>query len=335
MTAPLRLGVVGCGDIAGYLALVSRLVRRVKLAACCDSQPERAAAFARRFRIPTIFTEYGLMLAEAALDAVYLAVPHDLHAPMIRQAVNAGLPVLVEKPLTHTLEAALALAADVGEHRVGVNYQYRYDRGCYALARVVQAGQLGQVHAVRINVPWHREADYFDGSAWHRSLARAGGGTLITQASHFLDLALWALGSPPESALAMTASPGFDVAVETLAQGVVRTAAGTLISITSSMVADRERDPTIEVYGERGAAFYRGGSWPRVRFSGVRLHVGREKPPGWGVHALQRSLLGFARWVQEGVPYLTPLPEALPVMAALDALYASAASGSVTNVSYQ
>lgn len=332
--APLRLGVVGCGDIAGYLALVSRFVRRVRLAACCDTHTDRANAFARRFRVPTIFTDYGHMLAEAALDAVYLAVPHDLHAPMIRQAVKAGLPVLVEKPLAHTLEAALALAADVGAHPVGVNYQYRYDRGCYALARALRAGALGEVHAVRINVAWHREADYFEGSPWHRSLARAGGGTLITQASHFLDLALWALGSPPESALAMTASPGFDgVAVETLAQGVVRTAAGTLISVTSSMVADRERDPTIEVYGARGAAFYRGGTWPRVRFSGVRVQ--REKPPGWGVHALQRSLLGFARWVQDGVPYLTPLSDALPVMAALDALYASAASGSGTKISYQ
>jgi predicted dehydrogenase len=116
------------------------------------------------------------------------------------------------------------------------------------------------------------------------------------------------------------------VEVETLAQGVVRTASGTLIGVTSSMVADRERDPTSEVYGDCGAAFYRGGSRPRVRFSGVRVQ--RERPPGWGVHALQRSLLGFARWVQEDVPYLTPLSEALPVMAALDALYASAASGS-------
>lgn len=100
----LNLGIVGCGDIAGLTALVSNLVPQVRLAACCDVHPERAQAFARRHRIPQAFTDYAELLEQAELDTVYLAVPHYLHYQMILSAVESGKSVLVEKPLTRTLE---------------------------------------------------------------------------------------------------------------------------------------------------------------------------------------------------------------------------------------
>ena len=93
--------------------------------------------------------------------------------------------------------------------KLGVNYQYRYDGGCYRLARAVQAGAIGRVVYARINVPWHRDRSYFEGATWHQFLAQAGGGTLLTQASHLVDIALWSIGSPPVSASGYTARQVF------------------------------------------------------------------------------------------------------------------------------
>jgi len=323
--AKLDLAIVGCGDIAGYTAWVSRLVPQVRLSACCDTHPERVKAFARRHRIPQHFSDYADMLEKADFDAVYLAVPHNLHYEMILSAVEAGKPIFVEKPLTRTLEEGIKLVETVAEHKVGVNYQYRYDSGCFALVRAVQTGALGRIHSIRINVPWRRTQSYFENAPWHKTIAQAGGGTLITQGSHFLDVALWALGERPVSAMGYTSSPGFEVEVETLAQGIVETEGGTLISITSSMVAAREGTVTIEVYGDQGTALYRDLPLPRVKFVGVKVH--KERPPERGLHALQRSLAGFANWALTDKPFLTPAYESLPVLAAVDGMYRSAQSG--------
>jgi len=319
----LRLGIVGCGDIAGFTALVSRLVPQVTLTACCDVTEERAQIFSKRHGIPQVFTDHVELLKNSNIDAVYLAVPHFLHYQMILDALESGKAVFVEKPLTRTLPEGEKLVEIINQRdvKVGVNYQYRYDSGCYALGRAIQAGALGRIHSMRINIPWHRTQKYFDGAAWHRTLAHAGGGTLITQGSHFLDVALWAMGESPVSAMGYTATPGFDVEVDTLVHGIVETRS-TLISITSSMVAAREKSVTIEAYGELGTAIYRNTPLPSVRFVGVKVH--KERPPEFGVHALQRSLSGFVNWILNGKPFLTPAASTLPVLAAVDGIYRSA-----------
>lgn len=321
----LKLAVVGCGDIAGYMAWMSRLVPQVTLLACCDIDAQRAAAFSKRHRIQQVFTDYGAVLSQAEVDAVYLAVPHYLHYEMVCSAVKAGKPVFVEKPLTRTLDEGISLLKTAANVKIGVNYQYRYDSACYALARTAQSGALGRIHSIRINVPWRRDRRYFDGAAWHKTIAQAGGGTLITQGSHFLDAALWALGEPPVSAMGYTATPIFDVEVDTLAQAVVETSSGVLINITSSMVAAAEQAATIEFYGETATAVYRDKPFPSVKVVGAQLS--RERPPEWGVHALQRSLSGFAKWILDDKPFLTPAASTLPVLAAVDGIYRSAKSG--------
>ena len=321
----LNLAIVGCGDIAGFTALVSRLVAQVNLSACCDVNVERVQTFAKRHRIPQIFTNYQELLEQSSADAVYLAVPHHLHYEMILSAVKAGKSVFVEKPITRTLDEAKKLIKEIGSAKVGVNYQYRYDNGCYALARAIQSGALGKIHSMRINIPWHRTQSYFDGAAWHKTIAQAGGGTLITQGSHFLDVALWALGEQPVSAMGYAKTPLFDVEVDTLAHGIVETRSGTLISVVSSMVAATEGQVMIEAYGERGTAIYADRSLPRVKFIGANIK--KERPPEWGVHALQRSLAGFAKWTLDDKPFLIPAESTLAVLAAVDGMYRSANTG--------
>jgi predicted dehydrogenase len=247
---------------------------------------------------------------------------------MIKAAIDAGVHVFTEKPITRTYAEGLEIVDYAAEKgiKIGVNYQYRYDSGCYRLARAVQAGALGRVLYARINVPWHRERSYFEDSPWHKIHAQAGGGTLITQASHLIDVVLWAISSPPVAATGQIAQQVYtDVEVEDLALGIVELENGALIQITSSMVAATEQPVSIEIYGENGTAIYSSNPWPRVKFIGVKPKT--EKPPQWGFHALHRSLKGFRDWVLSDEAFLIPGEEALPALQVVEAIYQSANQG--------
>jgi predicted dehydrogenase len=164
MIKPLKHAVVGCGDIAKSVGRVVEWTSSVVISAAGDIHQDRVEAYAKRFKVKTARTDYAQLLAEGGFEAVYLAVPHNLHFKMIKDAADASVPILAEKPITRTLtegKEIVAYAANAGG-KLGVNYQYRYDRGFHALARAVQAGALGQVYYARINVPWHREWEYFE-----------------------------------------------------------------------------------------------------------------------------------------------------------------------------
>ncbi|GAB4476614.1 MAG: Gfo/Idh/MocA family oxidoreductase [Anaerolineales bacterium] len=321
---PLRMAIIGCGEIAHYVALISRLVPALKITACCDLDHSRALQFARRHRIARVYQDYNALLEREAIDSVYLAVPHDLHLPMTLRAVEAGKSVLLEKPLARNVNEGQQLVAQIGNHKVGVNYQYRYDGALYSLARTIQKGELGKIYSIVIQVPWHRQQSYFDNSPWHRSLERSGGGTLLTQASHFLDWAFWALGEMPLNAMGYTSTFAFDVEVESLAHAIIQSAQGTLISVISAMICAKEGAVRIRVDAQGGSALYQDKPLPTVKYQGVK--VKRESPPVWGVHALQRSLAAYVAWILDEKPYLIPAKEALPALAAVEAIYRSAKS---------
>ncbi len=328
MSEAIRLGIVGCGSIADPIAKLTRLTRGIHVTAYCDTNIENAKRLAGKYGGGAVYDNFIDMLNKQALDAVYLAVPHHLHYMMICEALDKGLPVLTEKPITRTLAEGIAVA-DISEEKglpVGVNYQYRYDRGCYALAQHVWHGTLGKVLYGRINLAWHREDAYFGHAAWHKSIAQAGGGTLITQASHLIDVVLWALETTPKSVFGQMAKKRFvDVEVEDTALGTITLEDGCLVQIASSMAATPEQAVMIELYGEKGTAIYTDKPRPQLVLRGVKAK--RIPPPMFGLHALHRSIKGFRNWLQDGDPYLTPARAALPALAVVEAFYRSAKSG--------
>lgn len=328
MARKIHLSIVGCGGIADTMAQLARFTPGVRLTAACDISLDRVEAFARKHNIPKATSDYGEMLAAGGFDAVYLAVPHNLHFEMIQAAADAGYHIFAEKPITRTLgegREIVAYTAELGV-KLGVNYQYRYDRGCYRMARAVQSGALGKVQYGRINLPWHRDPAYFDISPWHKTKTQAGGGTLITQASHLIDVFLWAVGSHPISIMGRTAQKVFaGIEVEDFAAGMVEFEGGISLQITSSMIAVPDQPVTIEVYGDRGTAIYTNHPWPRVKFFGCKPKF--EGLPQWGFHALHRSLKGFRDWILLDMPYLIPGEAALAALQVVDALYKSAQLG--------
>lgn len=328
MNDKMRIAIIGCGDIARFTAIGFLLNKGIETVACCDKNMNRSKNFGRWLRIPGCFCEYPEMLEKARPDAVYLAVPHMLHRPMIEEALKKGMHVFCEKPVATNMDDALdicRLAEETGL-KVGINYQYRYDRACYEMAQAAHSGELGEILYGRCNVPWHRTEKYFSASPWHKSIKASGGGTLLTQGSHALDVLLWTCGRPPVRATGITARRRFkDVEVEDLAMAAIELEGGALIQAASSMVASSEQKVTIDVYGSKATASYSGFSSPKVRFRGV--NPSRRQVPAKGMHALFRSIEGFRAWVMEDRPFLTPASQSLPVLAAIEAVYKSAATG--------
>ncbi len=328
MKNKLSVAIVGCGDIARFTAIGFILNSGIRTVACCDKNINRAKSFSRWFRIPQYYCDYSEMLRKAKPDVVYLAVPHFLHTPMIKEAIADGRHVFCEKPVTTNMDDALDVCRLAGKAgvKLGINYQYRYDSGCYAMAQAARSGEMGEILYGRCNVPWHRTDKYFSASPWHRYLETSGGGTLLTQGSHALDVLLWACGKAPLRATGMTARKCFrDVEVEDLAMAVIELENGILIQAASSMAAATEQKVTIDVYGSRATAVYSGFSSPKVRFAGIK--PSHYQVPAKGLHALFRSIEGFRAWVIENRPFLTPASQSLPVLAAIEAVYRSAATG--------
>lgn len=183
-----RVGVVGCGGIAQVHGAVLKHLEGVELVACADIRPERAAAFAEKYG-GKAYDSMEAMLEGEQLDAVHLCTPHYLHTPMVKLAVERGLHVFTEKPPVINWEQWGQLQELAkGPTRVGVCFQNRYNRSVGMLRDILASGKAGKALGARAFVTWHREAPYYTESGWRGSLKTEGGGALINQSVHTLDL---------------------------------------------------------------------------------------------------------------------------------------------------
>ncbi len=191
------VGVVGCGGISGVHIPVLMNLEGVEIRAVCDVRPERAKAAAEKTGAE-IAPDFEALIAREDIDAVHILTPHYLHAPMAIAALRAGKHVLTEKPMATTLADARAMIAaddEPGTGRLGVIFQNRYNPATQKLKEIIASGTPGKFIGARANVSWHREGPYYTESGWRGALATEGGGTLINQSIHTLDLLSY-LGGP-------------------------------------------------------------------------------------------------------------------------------------------
>ena len=191
------VGIVGCGGISGVHIPVLMDLPGVELRAVCDIRPERARAAAERTGAE-IVSDFERLIARPDIDAVHILTPHYLHAPMAIAALRAGKHALTEKPMATTLadaRAMIAADAEPGTGRLGVIFQNRYNPATRRLKVIIASGAPGRFLGARANVSWHREAPYYTESGWRGSLRTEGGGTLINQSIHTLDLLSY-IGGP-------------------------------------------------------------------------------------------------------------------------------------------
>ncbi|MGL5434595.1 MAG: Gfo/Idh/MocA family protein [Lachnospiraceae bacterium] len=210
----IRAAVIGLGNIAGVHIEAIKAFPDGQLVAACDIDSERRCAVPQDV---LFYTDYQQMMRENQLDVVHICLPHHLHTAAAKTATSLGINVFLEKPVGHTVDAAkelLGLEADYGV-RLGVCFQNRYNPTSQALLQLLQSGVGGRVVGIRGIVNWYRSEQYYQEKPWRGELNLAGGGCMINQAIHTLDLMQWFSGSDASSVNGMTGNLlDYDISVE-------------------------------------------------------------------------------------------------------------------------
>ena len=188
--------MVGCGDVSiVHLQAIEKLAD-VELVGVCDTDQATRTAAAERYGVPE-FAGHHEMIEAVRPDAVHICTPHHQHVPVAIDCLDAGVAVLVEKPVGHTLAEAdrLLAAARLHPHvKVGVCLQNRYNTATRTAHNLLRSGQLGAIRGGSATVFWHRDAAYYRARPWRGRVRDSGGGVLINQAIHTVDLMEWLIG---------------------------------------------------------------------------------------------------------------------------------------------
>lgn len=246
----MRIGLIGAGAVASLHARAASLLPGVEMTAVCDLRKEAAGAVAERIGA-TVFTDLRDLLASGTTDAVIVNTPNALHRVMSVAAAEAGQHVLVEKPMSITIEDCDLMSA--AAQRAGVVLQVghiqHYLPDKTALAGAIADGAIGDV----LMVHDFRTTDYRPGSRspWFLDPLLAGGGAVMNIGTHSLDRVVW-LGGAPVSVLSARTLRRFGVAVETDATIGLQLANGVVASVTVVSDAPRPRDEVV-VVGEEGS----------------------------------------------------------------------------------
>jgi len=193
----VRLGIIGLGNMGKVHArhILENKVARVQLAAVCDQRMEQLTPFAPA----KTYTDANKMLADSAVDAVLIATPHFDHTALGIAALQAGLHVLVEKPISvHKADAQRLLAAHTNPRQVfAAMFNQRTDPRYRHLRQLIQSGELGAVQRINWTITdWFRTQAYYNAGSWRATWAGEGGGVLLNQSPHQLDLLWWLFGEP-------------------------------------------------------------------------------------------------------------------------------------------
>ncbi|HEX4951832.1 MAG TPA: Gfo/Idh/MocA family oxidoreductase, partial [Thermoanaerobaculia bacterium] len=254
MSTEIGFGIVGAGMVARYHARAIAETKGARLTAVCRADASRADEAAAELGVPCE-PSLEALLARPDVDAVCLCTPSGLHAQQCLAAARASKHVLVEKPMALNLadaDAMIAACRDAGV-RLGVALQRRTDFACRALHDAIRANELGRLVLGTATVPYFRPQSYYDSAAWRGTWSLDGGGALMNQGIHMVDLLLWLMGGEAEVVGASGGAVGHDIEVEDCVVAALRfsgrrceNARGTIVATTAAAPGFPHR---IEIYG--------------------------------------------------------------------------------------
>jgi UDP-N-acetyl-2-amino-2-deoxyglucuronate dehydrogenase len=338
----LGFGIVGIGSIANTHARAIRAMDGGHLA-CLFSRRggERADAVAREHGV-RCYTDYAEFLRHPGLDAVVVATPSGAHMEPAVAAAEAGKHVVSEKPLEVTLERcdAMIAACARGGVLLGGIFQSRTAEAAIAIRAALEEGRLGRPTLCSAAVPWFRAQAYYDSADWRGTWALDGGGALMNQAVHTLDLVRWFLGPVREVAAFAGCLAHDRIEVEDAAVAALRFASGALAVFSASTAMWPGSPAEILLSGTNGTVRLVGGHVTQWQLepegpqdAGLRAALappregakgGASDPKAIGIVGHQRQLEDFARAVASGRAPIVDGVEARKAVEIALAIYASA-----------
>jgi UDP-N-acetyl-2-amino-2-deoxyglucuronate dehydrogenase len=251
----MRTGIIGCGKVGQTHALALSRLPQSEFIAACDAQRVRAEAVAARYGAKP-FDSVPRMLAECRLDAVTICTPHPLHAQAAIQAAEAGVHVLVEKPMAATLADcdAMLAAAHRANVKLGIVSQRRLFEPVQRMKAAIDAGKIGRpMLGLFLMYSWRDQA-YYQSDPWRGRWQTEGGGVLVNQSPHQLDLLQWFLGPIDELHGYWANANHPTIEVEDTAVATIRFQSGALASILTSVAQNPGIYTKVHVHGDNGAS---------------------------------------------------------------------------------
>lgn len=192
-----KTAIVGCGAISKTHAQALKSVDNTELIAFCDTDKDKAEAMAKKHG-GKVYASLENMLDTEIIDVLHICTPHYLHVPMAISALSRGINVIMEKPvaISHQQYALLKEAVTDSKASLGICFQNRYNGSVIAAKKILESGSLGKIKGARAIVTWSRGGIYYTESGWRGQLDKEGGGVLINQSIHTLDLMTYIMGKP-------------------------------------------------------------------------------------------------------------------------------------------
>ena len=257
----IGVAVIGLGNaLQPHARSLVDLAGRVRVVWAAASSEARLKDVADRYGFPTT-TDVARAIDDPAVDAVIVLTPANAHLPIAEAAFAAGKHVLCEKPLEVSIERGerLIAAGRRAGRRLGICLQHRFRPGSRRLREALQSGVIGDVQAATLIMPWWRPQAYYD-EPGRGVLARDGGGVLITQAIHSLDLFRWLLGIQRIDAALVRTTALHRMETEDYAAALLRLGNGAPGTIVATVAAYPGSPEWLHIIGAKGTARLDGGN---------------------------------------------------------------------------
>ena len=249
-----RVGVIGCGRISAvYKKAFAAMQDRLEIVIAVDKVKERAEAFASAF--PGCLASDDLDdLLRQDLDAVHVLTPHFLHRMHVEACLKAGFNVLTEKPIATTIEDGQSMIRTAREYgrQLGVIFQNRYIEGIQEAKKLIEDGQLGKIKGAWSHLAWHRPPSYYQ-CDWKGSWEKEGGGVVIDQAIHSIDLVRYLMGCEVDEIQGHIAKRILTmIEVEDEADAAIRFSNGAVYAFSACNYFVENSPIRVEIAGEKG-----------------------------------------------------------------------------------
>jgi UDP-N-acetyl-2-amino-2-deoxyglucuronate dehydrogenase len=273
----LNFALVGCGVIAPCHARCITELENARLAAVCDLVEAKARKLAETYPAD-IYVDYQDLIRRNDIDIVCVLTPSGLHAEVGIAAAKAGKHVIVEKPMDVSLDKADALIQACHQARVKLCCisQHRFDFAMQDLKQAIAAGKLGTLNFCGSYTQWYRAQKYYDSGDWRGTWALDGGGALMNQSIHYVDLLQYVMG-PVEEVYALTAARAHErIEVEDIAVATVKFRSGAVGVIEGMTLAYPGFCARLEVFGTDGGVIIEND---QIKDWQLRSSEKYERPP--------------------------------------------------------
>jgi predicted dehydrogenase len=339
----IGFGIIGCGMISRFHAKAVADIKGAKVTACFDSFTSAADKFGADIGCK-VYHDLGKMLADKSVDVVTICTPSGVHAEPAIDAAKAGKHIIVEKPLDITLKRCDAMIAAANKAGVVLStiFPSRFHESSQLMKKAIEAGRFGRLAMGDSYVKWFRTQEYYDSGAWRGTWALDGGGALMNQAVHSVDLLLWFMGQAVEVSAYTSTLAHKRIEVEDVAVANVKFANGALGVIEASTATWPGELKRIEISGDAGSAILREEDLAVWKFaketkndeairqkmaSRTQTGGGAADPKAIGHHGHMLQFQDVLNAIKKGKKPLIDGPEGRKAIELILAIYKSAETG--------